>query len=186
MVWGTMSLQGVVILMLAHGISVTALFMLAGSLDERLKTRDLTRLGGLWADAPRMGGTFMVFALASMGLPGLGTFIGEFLIVVDAFRVSPALAIAAASGAVLSAIYALGLVERVFQGRKNNDVFCPDLYKRETIAFAVLLALIVWMGVYPRPFLDTSAPAVETLRNITASILTDSNDPTFFTKGTKP
>jgi NADH-quinone oxidoreductase subunit M len=168
-IWGTMSLQGVVVLMLAHGISVCALFMLAGSLDARLNTLDLKRLGGLWADAPRFGGTFMVFALASMGLPGLGTFIGEFLIVVDTFRVSPAAAIAAAFGAVVSVIYALLLVERVFQGTKNNTVSCPDLNKRETAVFAVLLILIVWMGIYPKPFLDMSAPAIKTVRCIVGS-----------------
>ena len=182
-IWGTKSLQGVVVLMLAHGISAGALFMLAGSLDERLNTFDLKRLGGLWADAPRLGGTFMVFALASMGLPGLGTFIGEFLIVVDTFRVSPAAAIAAASGAVVSVIYALLLVERVFQGRKTSAVSCPDLNKRETAVFAILVVVIVWMGLYPKPFLDTSAPAIKTLRTIVESNFTD--QPSFF-RGNRP
>jgi NADH-quinone oxidoreductase subunit M len=183
MVRGTMSLQGVVILMLSHGITVAAMFMLAGSLDERLNTRDLSRLGGLWADAPRLGGTFMVFALASMGLPGLGTFVGEFLIVADAFRVSPPAAVAAAVGSVFSVIYALRLVERVFQGGKSGAGSCPDMDKRETAAFAVLLAAIVWMGIYPKPFLDTSAPAVETLHNMIAS---KNMDPPSFFKGARP
>jgi NADH-quinone oxidoreductase subunit M len=121
----------------------------------------------------------MVFALASMGLPGLGTFIGEFLIVVDTFRVSPAAAIAAASGAVLSVIYALRFVERVFQGRKTSAVFCPDLNKRETAAMAALLIVIVWMGLYPKPLLDMSAPAVKSVRGIVES---KNVDPPFFSR----
>ena len=88
---------------------------------------------------------------------------------VDTFRVSPAAAIAAAFGAVVSVIYALLLVERVFQGTKNNTVDCPDLNKRETAVFAVLLILIVWMGIYPKPFLDMSAPAIKTVRCIVGS-----------------
>ena len=78
--WNTLALQGAVIQMLAHGLSTGALFILVGALQERLHTRDMRQMGGLWASAPRIGAIGLFFAIASLGLPGLGNFVGEFLV----------------------------------------------------------------------------------------------------------
>jgi NADH-quinone oxidoreductase subunit M len=163
-----LALQGAVLQILCHGISTGALFVLAGSLQERLHTRDLRQLGGLWPAMPRMGGMTMVFALASMGLPGLGNFIAEFLVLAGTYSVSPVAAIIAAIGLILSAVYALWMVQATFQGRRRAEaggsVHGPvrpvDLGTREMAVAIALVAAIVWLGVYPQPFVDTASPAV--------------------------
>ena len=86
--WNTLALQGVVLQIVCHALSTGALFILVGSLQDRIHTRDMDKMGGLWAVAPRMGGTAMFFALASLGLPGLGNFVAEFLILVGTWQVS--------------------------------------------------------------------------------------------------
>ena len=90
--WDYFALQGAVITMLAHGISASALFMIAGTLQDRLHTREMGRMGGLWAALPQLSALVLFFAMASMGLPGLGNFIGEFLVLLGAFKVNIVLA----------------------------------------------------------------------------------------------
>ena len=102
--------------MLAHGLSTSALFFVGGSLYERLGGTDFARLGGLWAVAPRLGALTMFFAVATLGLPGLGNFVGEFLVLLGTFRANPLAAGLATVGLVLATVYALWLVQRVFQG----------------------------------------------------------------------
>src|SRR6185437_12852709 len=104
--WNTLALQGAVIQMLAHGLSTGALFILVGALQERLHTRDMRQIGGLWASAPRMGAIGMFFAIAALGLPGLGNFVGEFLVLFGTYRVASAFAIVGTLGLVVSTIYA--------------------------------------------------------------------------------
>ena len=86
--WNPLALQGAVLQMVCHGISTGALFILVGALQDRIHTRDLDRMGGLWQVAPRMGGAAMFFAMASLGLPGLGNFVAEFLVLVGVWQVS--------------------------------------------------------------------------------------------------
>jgi len=117
-----MALQGVVMQMLTHGISTGALFAMAGMIKERLHTRDIIKMGGLWTGMPRMGGLALVFAMASLGLPMMGNFIAEFLILVDAYEVSPALAIIASVGLVFAALYSLRMMQAVFFGRSNHQM----------------------------------------------------------------
>ena len=162
--WNPLALQGAVIVILAHGLSTGALFILVGDLYRRTHTRDLDALGGLWDTAPRMGGAGLFFALASLGLPGLGNFVGEFLVLVGTYRVSPVLAALAAVGFVVSTVYSLRLVNRTFFGPNERRWQLPDLGRREMGILAVLIALILWLGLYPRPFLDTAAPALEAMR----------------------
>ena len=166
-VWGSLSLQGVIIQMISHGIGVAALFMIAGSLFERTHSRQLDRFGGLWGSAPRMGGATMVFALAAMGLPGLGNFVGEFLILLNASRISIPITAVAMAGGVLSVIYALWLVQRVFQGPALTER-CSDFSDRELAALSSTIVLIVAIGIFPQLLLDTSAPAVRSLMHLTA------------------
>jgi NADH-quinone oxidoreductase subunit M len=150
------ALQGVVMQLLTHGVSTGALFVMAGMLKERLHTRDINQMGGLWSAMPQMGGLAMVFVMASLGLPFLGNFIAEFLILMGAFPVSPVLTVIASVGLVLSALYSLRIVQRVFMGQMQVVSEPPaDLSAREWIIMACLTAAIVFLGIYPQPVLDT-------------------------------
>ncbi|MGD8352951.1 MAG: NADH-quinone oxidoreductase subunit M [Pseudomonadota bacterium] len=158
-----LALTGALIQIICHALSTGALFMLAGALAERLNTRQVDRMGGFWRPAPRMGTVMMIFTLASLGLPGLGNFVGEFLVLLGTYRVSPVLASAAALGFVVSAVYALMLMQRVFFGRLPGIPAIPDLTPRETLATAAMAAVLLVIGLYPRPVLDTAKPAVSAL-----------------------
>jgi len=155
-----LALQGAVMEIIAHGISTGALFLVAGMLQERAHTRDLGKLGGLWATVPKMGGFTLVFALAALGLPGLGNFIAEFLVLLGTFQVNPVLAIVAGLGLVLSAIYALRLVQASMFGPNENDWTLPDLSPREITILGVLAVIIVWLGLYPKPIFDAARPSL--------------------------
>ena len=158
--WNTVALQGVVIQMVAHAVSTGALFILVGFLQERIHTRSMDDMGGLAAQMPRFGALAMVFAIASLGLPGLGNFVGEFLVLLGAFAVNRPLAIAAALGLVTAAIYALILVQRTLHGESVANRKVADLDLRETGVLAALVIVIAWLGVYPQPVLHTAAGGV--------------------------
>jgi NADH-quinone oxidoreductase subunit M len=170
--WNTLALQGVVVQMLAHGISTGALFILAGALQERLHTRDFARLGGLWGSLPRLSSWGMFFAIASLGLPGLGNFIGEFLVLLGTYQVNPAFAVIGAFGTVTAAAYALLLVQRAFHG-EPHDVAAPDLRARHIAVMGGLALAIIWLGVAPQKVVDTAAPSLAALRASTVTTLAD-------------
>ena len=150
-----MALQGVVMQLLTHGVSTGALFVLAGMLKERLHTRDINQMGGLWTAMPHMGALAMVFVMASLGLPLLGNFIAEFLILLGAFEVSPVLSIIASFGLVLSALYALRIMQKVFFGQIQTITDPPaDINVREWIIMACLTLAIVFLGLYPQPIFN--------------------------------
>jgi NADH-quinone oxidoreductase subunit M len=153
-----LALSGAVLEMICHGLSTGALFVITGELQERLHTRELTRMGGLWSAAPRLSGAALFFALASLGLPGLGNFVAEFLVLVGAWRVSPAAAVVAAVGVLASTLYALALVQRAFHGANVHRWKIPDLRPREAIVLAPMVLLLVVLGFYPRPVLVTVGP----------------------------
>jgi NADH-quinone oxidoreductase subunit M len=161
--WNMLALQGVVVQMLAHGISTGALFILAGALQERLHTRNFNELGGLWGSLPRLSGLGLFFAIASLGLPGLGNFIGEFLVLVGTFQHHPVFAVIGAFGTVTAAAYALLLVQRAFQGAPRK-VAAPDLRARHIAVMGALAAAIIWLGVFPQPVVDTAAPSLAALQ----------------------
>jgi len=163
-VWNVISLQGAVVQMISHGISTGALFVLAGILQERLGSRDLGRMGGLWGQAPRMGGMMLLFSLASLGLPGLGNFVGEFLVLLGAFEANITLTAMAALGLVAAAVYALWLMQRAFFGRAASGPKIKDLSLRETVALGALAVVVVVVGIYPRPFLKTAGQWIESLQ----------------------
>jgi NADH-quinone oxidoreductase subunit M len=130
--------------------------VLAGMLKERLHTRDINQMGGLWAAMPRMGALAMVFVMASLGLPLLGNFVAEFLILLGVFAVAPVLTVIASIGLVLSALYSLRIMQKVFYGQLQNVTEPPaDLSTREWIIMACLTAAIVFLGLFPQPVLDT-------------------------------
>ena len=117
--------------MVCHGISTGALFILVGALQERIHSREMDRMGGLWSTAPRLSGAALFFALASLGLPGLGDFVGEFLVLLGTYQVSIVLAALATVGVLFATFYALRLVQRAFQGPNTHDWRIADLVPRE-------------------------------------------------------
>ncbi len=165
-----MALQGAIVVLLAHGLSTGGMFIVVGALEDRFHTRRLDELGGLWATTPRLGGVALFLALALLGLPGLANFVGEFLVLTGTFAVSPTLAALGAIGFVLSSIYSLWLIYRVFHGPVRAGLTAPDLGAREMLVFSLIIAGIVWLGVYPQPVLDTARPQVESLLNSTADV----------------
>jgi NADH-quinone oxidoreductase subunit M len=157
----TQGYGGAVVTMLAHGLTTAALFIVAGMLQARYHTRDLGRMGGLWQSMPRMGALTLFFVVASLGLPGLGNFIGEFLVLMAAFTASTAVAVVATLGIVGAALYGLILIQRSFQGRVPDpsddgpaDDPIRDLSGREWLILGALAVLVVALGIYPQPVLD--------------------------------
>jgi NADH-quinone oxidoreductase subunit M len=151
-----LALQGAVMEMLSHGIATGALFLLVGMVQERTGTRDLRSLGGLWSTAPRLGGFVLLFGLAAMGLPGFGNFVGEFLVLIGAYQVSPVISIVSTLGFVFSVIYAVKLIQASVLGPNNHEWALPELTIRETTMLAVLAATILILGLYPQPIFNAA------------------------------
>ncbi len=156
------AMQGVVIQMLAHGISTGALFVLCGALYERVHSREFSMLGGLAARMPQFATALMFFGLASLGLPGLGNFIGEILILIGAFQTAPVLTVLAASGLIIGAVYSLLLIQRSLHGPAPSTEALEDLVPRERGLLLALMALLLAMGLYPQPLLDLAHGALFT------------------------
>lgn len=148
-----MAMQGVVLQMVAHGISTGALFVLAGMLKERLHTRDIAQMGGLWTSMPSMGGVAMLFTMASLGLPALGNFIAEFLILAGAYLSNVPLTVIATLGLVFSALYSLRLMQKVFLGPPTGKRL-NDFSTREFVIMTALSISVIWLGLYPQPVID--------------------------------
>ena len=154
-------LQGGVVQMVNHGISTGALFLLLGMLYERRHTYEIASLRGLQKVAPVMAGVFTVVMMSSIGLPGLNGFVGEFLILLGSFPTRRWWAVVATFGVVLAAVYLLWAYQRVFHGEPDDDnAAVGDMTLREGAVMAPLLALIVFLGVFPRPVLERIEPAV--------------------------
>lgn len=161
-----LALQGVVMQLVTHAISTGALFIMAGMLKERLHTRDINKMGGLWTKMPQMGTIAMVLAMASLGLPVLGNFIAEFLILLGAFEANLWLTAIAVIGLVFSAIYSLRIVQKVFLGPSQKEDQVQDFSGREITIMAVLTLSIIWLGVYPQPVINTARPMVIKLEKL--------------------
>jgi len=168
----TMSLSGAVLQMINHGLSTGALFLLVGVLYERRHTREIDAYGGIAAVVPVTTALFLIATLSSIGLPGLNGFVGEFTILLGTW-LSPHRwwAMAAATGVILSAIYMLTLVQKVFWNpfahEENRKL--TDIRPSEFIAAATLVVLMVWIGVRPNDVLDRIRPAVESLQKSVAA-----------------
>ena len=166
--WNNLALQGAIMQMVAHGVSTAALFMMAGALQQRLHTRDMGRMGGLWHQAPRMGACAMFFAVASLGLPGLGNFVAEFLILAGLFAVQPWFAALAALGLITAAVYALWMMQQAFQGTPDEQRQMNDFQGREMLAMGTMIVALLWLGLYPQPVLDLAQPVLDGLHQIVA------------------
>jgi NADH-quinone oxidoreductase subunit M len=154
--WNPWSLSGAVMQMIAHGVSTGALFVIAGILQERTHTRDMRGLGGLWSVTPRLAAMGLFFAIAALGLPGMGNFVGEFLVLLGSYRVNPILASVAALAFVGSVVYALALVQKTFHGENIHGWQLDDLSHREMTTLYAMAAISIWLGLYPQPVLDTT------------------------------
>jgi len=155
--------QGAVYQMLAHGVSTGGLFLIVGMLSDRRHTRLISEFGGLKHVMPRLTAAFMIITLASIGLPGLNGFVGEFLIMLGAFRWDPRFVVGAGLGVILSAVYMLWMFQRVYYGEVTNpkNESLPDLQPREWAAVVPLCAMAIVMGVFPTLFLRPMEPAVQ-------------------------
>ncbi len=168
-------IQGGILQMINHGLSTGALFLLVGMVYEQTHTRDFDVYGGLWKIMPVYGSIMLVVTLSSMGLPGLNGFVGEFTILLGAFGSeaigSPWFAGLSAIGVILAAVYMLYMYQKIFLGPtgsivetvKEHGHALRDLSAREIITVAPLLIFIFWIGLYPKPFFELIAPAVDNL-----------------------
>jgi NADH-quinone oxidoreductase subunit M len=171
-------IQGGILQMVNHGLSTGALFLLVGIVYEQTHTREFSVYGGLWKIMPIYGAVTLIVALSSMGLPGLNGFVGEFTILLGAFGSkaigSPWFAGIGALGVILAAVYILYMFQKMFLGPEGSIVeevkkhghALRDMNWREIATVAPMLALIFWIGLYPKPFFTLMAPAVDKLVTI--------------------
>src|SRR3974390_268189 len=163
--WNALALQGAIMTMICHGLSTGALFVLVGGLQERMHTRDLNRMGGLWTVMPCLSASALFFCLASLGLPGLGDFVGEFLVFLGSYKVSIALTVFATFGILASTFYALRMMQRAFFGPNTNSWRLPDLTRREVLIMTMMILGLLWLGFHPQPVLNTFAPAMDNFQH---------------------
>jgi NADH-quinone oxidoreductase subunit M len=153
----TINMQGIsgaLFQMLSHGIVASALFLVVGVVYDRIHSRDIARYGGLADRMPGYALTFMLFTMASVGLPGTAGFVGEFLVIIGSLQVNFWLALLGGMGMILGAAYMLYLYRRVIFGRLTKEDLrnILDLSPREWVVFAPLIVLTLWMGIYPSSF----------------------------------
>jgi len=156
------AVAGAILQMVNHGLSTGALFLLVGMLYERRHTRMIQDFGGLARIIPVFTAAFLIVTLSSIGLPGLNGFVGEFLILVGTFRVNVLYAVLATTGIILAAVYMLWMFQRVMFGPVTVEANrrLTDLTPREVAVLVPVLVLIVWIGIYPQPFLRTTEASV--------------------------
>ncbi len=171
------AMQGVVMQMITHGISTGALFILAGSIYERIHTRDIEQMGGFWKKMPFMGTIGLVFAMASLGLPGLGNFVAEFLTLIGAWQTSHKLTILATIGLVAGTIYSLRIIQKVFYGKEENLRVLNDLSLREKLILVPLTIVIIWLGLFPQPVLNTVKASIDSMKREQSTTLSLENQP---------
>ena len=160
-------IDGAMFQMLSHGIVSSALFLCVGVIYDRLHTREIARYGGLVKNMPRYATFFMLFTMASVGLPGTSGFVGEFLVLAGTYTVNTTAAFLAATGVVLGAAYMLYLYRRVVFGPldKGDVMAMTDVNAREVVIFFPLVALVLWMGIYPTSFTAPMTPSLTKVYN---------------------
>lgn len=159
--WNLLAMQGAVVIMLAHGLSAGALFMIAGFLQKRLHSRNFGDMGGLWLAIPQLSAFTLFFVMATLGLPGLGNFVGEFLVLLGVFQANTLVAVVAALAVILAPIYALIIIQKAYHGPLQNRSSLADCSFRELASLGVLVAALVWLGLRPQTVLDISKPVLQ-------------------------
>ncbi len=163
--FNVLAYQGAVFEMITHAISTSALFIIVGLLSDRLHTRNLDEMGGLWEQVPKMGGIAMVFVMASLGLPGLGNFIAEFLVLAGSFQASVLWSVLGSLGLIASAIYALRIMQKVWHERKAKEWEINDYIPRELIILGSLILVIVWLGLFPQKIFSTISSSINSIHD---------------------
>jgi NADH-quinone oxidoreductase subunit M len=160
----TQGLEGGVFTMISHGLTTGALFLLLGMLYDRRHTYEVKDFSGLWKVMPVLGGLFLITVFASIGLPGFSGFVGEFLALIGTFIIDKPYAIVAAVGVILAAVYLLWAFQRTFMGKPTGEnAGLKDISFRELACVVPLLALSLFLGLYPKPVLDRIEPSVKKL-----------------------
>jgi NADH-quinone oxidoreductase subunit M len=152
--WTPVALSGAVLQMVNHGITTGALFAMIGMLGERADTRESGEFGGMWGKVPIFAFFFLLFSMASAGLPGLNNFTGEILILIGSFRVAQLPVILAYLGIILPLIYTIRLVQDLLFGKEKSPRQMDDLSLREGALLAAMALFVVYLGVHPAPVLD--------------------------------
>lgn len=166
-----LAMQGAVVQMVAHGLSSAALFILCGQLYERLHTRDLRLMGGLWGQIKWIPALSLFFAAANLGMPGTGNFAGEFMILTGSFAKVPLIIVLATFGLVFASVYSLVMMQRAFYGVPQTRAPLAGMTGREFLMIMILVVLVILLGVYPQPILTTSAAAIDNIQHwVNASI----------------
>jgi NADH-quinone oxidoreductase subunit M len=161
------SVQGALMVMINHGISTGALFLLIGMIYERKHSRLIDSYGGIARVVPMFAALLTFVSLSSIGLPGTNGFVGEFLVLIGAFKTYPVLATIAATGVIFAAAYLLWAIQRILFNPldKTENTHLPDLNRRELLIMAPLVAVIIWLGVYPAPVLRRTETSAQQLIN---------------------
>ncbi|QCE34360.1 NADH-quinone oxidoreductase subunit M [Acetobacteraceae bacterium] len=166
--------QGAVVQMVAHGLSAAGMFILCGQIYKRLHTRDMRKMGGLWDKIKYLPGFALFFSVATLGMPGTGNFIGEFMILFGTYASAPLIAIIATFGLVFASIYALALMRRTYFGPPKSELVAetlPSMSARELILIFPIAILLVLVGFWPQLILDTSHYAMSDLQQWLAHFL---------------
>lgn len=153
-VWSNITLSGAVLQMINHGLTTSALFILVGMLDARTHTRELAAFGGIWKKMPVFSAFFLLFAMASLGLPGLNSFVGEILILVGTFKARPVVGSIGFAGIVFILVYVLRLVQDSLYGQEASDMPLPDIDALEAAVLIPMAVAVLWIGLYPGPILN--------------------------------
>lgn len=163
--------QGAVVQMIAHGLSAAGLFILCGQLYERLGTRDMRQMGGLWKRIKFLPALSLFFAVATLGMPGTGNFVGEFMILFGSFGNYTLITVISSAGLVFASVYALWMMQQAYYGAPKSEEPIAGMNLREFSIVMLLVVLLVILGVYPQPVLDTSSAAMANIQQwYTASI----------------
>jgi NADH-quinone oxidoreductase subunit M len=159
------SVQGAILIMINHGISTGALFLLVGMIYERKHSRLIDAYGGIARVVPLFAAILTFVSLSSIGLPGTNGFVGEFLVLIGSFKTYPVLTIIAATGVIFAAAYLLWALQRILFNPldKPENTHLPDLNKRELALLVPLLAVIIWLGIYPAPVLRRTQSSAQLL-----------------------
>lgn len=164
--FNVLALQGVMMQMVAHGLSIAALFIISEFIYERIGTLDLLEMGGFWKSMANMGGFTLVFVMASLGLPGLANFVAEFMILAGAWQYDVLMAVLATLGLIVSVTYSLRILQKVFhQNASDKGAGLNDLNLREWVVMGCLTIAIIWLGLFPQAVVKVAQPAFDRIGN---------------------
>jgi NADH-quinone oxidoreductase subunit M len=161
--WTPLALSGAIVLMVSHGVTTSALFAMVGMFAVRGKTREISAYGGLWSKVPILSFFFLLFAMASAGLPGLNNFVGEFLILTGSYKVQQTATMVAFLGLILALVYTVRLVQELLFQEERQPLPMQDVTQLETLTLTILAIAVLFIGLHPGPLLDMMALPVEIL-----------------------